>query len=352
MNYLKIASAALAAFVMVGCSDKKGDCCGKSETCCEKKGDCCEAVVAQTVSPRFTAQADAVALIEPQAVIKTIYEIYESIKDELSEAERQETEKGFAMAKKLGYEDVTWISVSVDEFGDRPLGLAFSAHYPHTLASMIETLGEEAGEPEKIEIPGATEAYKGEGGTPVLAKVGDVLIAAENEAKAAEQIKLYTDGTTVATYADLQPSATGILNVKISSFGKALKITGNGSSAVNQVLPDGERLLKECGELTIKVTTEGAEISLEAGSVTDATTIKTGLDSVVMMAKMAYEEHKAELVAELPPAVKEQLPAVDAAVKSLACTQKGKVVTLSVKAEILKLAEALAPVVLSSASNR
>ena len=76
MNYLKIASAALAAFVMVGCSDKKDDCCGKSETCCEKKGDCCEAVVAQTVSPRFTAQADAVALIEPHAVIKTIYEIY------------------------------------------------------------------------------------------------------------------------------------------------------------------------------------------------------------------------------------------------------------------------------------
>ena len=157
MNYLKIASAALAAFVMVGCSDKKGDCCGKSETCCEKKGDCCEAVVAQTVSPRFTAQADAVALIEPQAVSKTIYEIYEQIKDELSEAERQETEKGFAMAKKLGYEDVTWISVSVDEFGDRPLGLAFSAHYPHTLASMIETLGEEAGEPRQ----GRRRPYRG-----------------------------------------------------------------------------------------------------------------------------------------------------------------------------------------------
>ena len=70
MNYLKIASAALAAFVMVGCSDKKGDCCGKSETCCEKKdAACCESVVAQRVSPRFTAQADAVALIEPQAVI-------------------------------------------------------------------------------------------------------------------------------------------------------------------------------------------------------------------------------------------------------------------------------------------
>ena len=106
MNYLKIASAALAAFVMVGCSDKKGDCCGKSETCCEKKdAACCESVVAQTVSPRFTAQADAVALIEPQALVKTALKIIDEVKGGLPEEQVKEAEEYMAKVKKLGVED-------------------------------------------------------------------------------------------------------------------------------------------------------------------------------------------------------------------------------------------------------
>ena len=349
MNYLKIASAALAAFVMVGCSDKKGDCCGKSETCCEKKdAACCESVVAQTVSPRFTAQADAVALIEPQALVKTALKILDEVKGGLPEEQVKEAEEYIAKVKKLGVEDLDWVAIS----GDTTSG-AGAVSYARPLADLMKVLEEVSDSTaEKIDVSGADAAYLIDKGG-YFAQVGKVVLIAAKQADLEAQVKLYTEGYAApAAFADIKTSDNGILNVKISSFGKALKITGNGSSVVNQVLPDGERLLKECGELTIKVTTESAEISLEAGSVTDATTIKTALDSVVMMAKMAYEEHKAELVAELPPAVKEQLPAVDAAVKSLACTQKGKVVTLSVKAEILKLAEALAPVVLSSASNR
>lgn len=342
MNYLKIASAALAAFVMVGCSDKKGDCCDKNESCCEKKdAACCESVVAQTVSPRFTAQADAVALIEPQALVKTALKIFDEVKGGLPEELVKEVEEYIAKAKQLGVEEIAWVAIS----GDTTSGVG-AVSYARPLADLMKVLEEVSGSTaEKIDVSGADAAYLIDN-DGYFAQVGKVVLIAAKQADLEAQVKLYTEGYAApAAFADVKASNTGILTVRIPSFGKVLAIAGDGASMVNQVLSDGERLLKECGALTARLTTEGLELALEAGSVTDATTIKTALDSVVMMAKMAYEENKDGLVAELPPAVKEQLPAIDAAVKSLACTQKGKVVTLSVKAEVLKLATALAPVV-------
>lgn len=344
MKSLKIVGAALAALVMFGCCDKKDAACDKetAASCCDKKDAACEQIPdARQIGPRFSAQAAGVVLLEPQAIVKAALKLFDEVKGALPEEQVKATEAHITLAKKLGVEDIAWVALS----GDTSSGAgAFS--YDRPLADLVKGLVEVTGQAaEKIDVAGADAAYQSD--DSFFAQVGKVVLVAGNRADLEAQIKLYSGSYAVpAAFADVGTSTTGLLTVKVMSLGKIVSAFGEVESILHQSLPDGERLLKECGTLTLRLTTEGASIALACGSEADALTIKTVLDSYIAMAKREYESEKDENIESLPPAVKDQLPALDAALKSLACTQEGKVVTLSVKVEILKLAAVLLPVLL------
>lgn len=281
----------------------------------------------------------AAVLIEPQTMVMTAFEIFDKIKGSLPKDQCETSEEIIALAKKLHVEELSWFAVSFTEFPNQIQAITIGYPYPlePVMTSITKMIDEEF---EEIEIDGASEAYEVEGNITV-AKVGDVVILAMTRDAVEKHVERIAKDKAAVAYAGLAPSKTGILTFKMSSMGEVMQADdGDGQvlTAINEIISVDERILKECGALTFRLTTEGATIALEAGSVEDATTIKTALDNAIPNVKTVYEQNRSELVAI--PEGKRLVPAVDAAVKSLACTQQDKTVTLSIKVDVLKLAKA------------
>lgn len=322
MKHLKVASAALAAFIMVGCGDKSSD--RSSSGCC------------QSVAPRYSAQMDGVALIEPQPVLKTLFSTWDKMKSGFSEDKIKEADDNIGFQKELGIEDIAWMTVSV-----KGKQVVAAVNYPHSLKDALKKITDKHGERfDEIEIAGKPGYAKQD---LLMVQDGKVVFVSDNKEAIADQIRLYADGTSDPACADVVPGDKGILTIKVPSIRKSFE-------SLDEVVPTGEMAaflpedcLKRCGEFMAKVTTDGIRVSVVADSEADATTIKTSLDAVIAMGKLAFEQNKEMMVQDAPECIQSQLPVIDAAVKTLACAQDGKKVSLSIRIKILDLIEAIAP---------
>ena len=125
MNYLKIASAALAAFVLLNAGDAGTVWAAESA-----------AVRKATVeaAPRFSAGAQGALLLEPRELVKTAFDVYEKIKPSLSKRNRSEFDELVAFFKAYHVEDVAWVEAEMGSDG-RFRGAFF---YPHSVSAALE----------------------------------------------------------------------------------------------------------------------------------------------------------------------------------------------------------------------
>ena len=336
MNYLKIASAALAAFVLLNAGD--AGTVRAAESAAVRKATV-------KAAPRFSAGAQGALLLEPRELVKTAFDVYEKIKPSLSKRNRSEFDELVAFFKAYHVEDVAWVEAEMGSDG-RFRGAFF---YPHSVSAALEaSIGGKKAPFKPMQVDGIG-AFGIEEEDVFFAQVGQVVVTAASRQALLEQVKLYgPEGKSADSFAGLKPSVKGLLSAKVKNLGKSIDRMPTEFRAVVAMFgdPDIQRILKESGEFTAKVTTEDLTISLEAGTEADATSLKTMMDGLIMMAQTLIASQKEDHAESLPPEVKPHLPAIEAAVKSLSCRQNGKKVTLGMKVEIVKLAAAILPSVM------
>lgn len=140
--------------------------------------------------------------------------------------------------------------------------------------------------------------------TPVIASLDGQLVLVATEQKAlARLVKLYRDGEGVnAAFASLASGSGEVVRLFIPKFGKLMAdfAKGNGSdlSELDQMIPDGKRLVSNLGDFDLAFLANGsaasAKASVIAATADDADTIRTLLKTSLMPLKASLKEEQDE----------------------------------------------------------
>lgn len=143
-----------------------------------------------------------------------------------------------------------------------------------------------------------------DGMTPVFTSLDGQLVLVATEQKAlARLVKLYRDGEGVnAAFASLASGSGEVVRLFIPKFGKRIVdfAKGNGSdlSELDQMIPDGKRLVSNLGDFDLAFLAAGSAASVKASVIAstadDAETIRTLVKTSLMPLKASLKEEQDE----------------------------------------------------------
>lgn len=143
-----------------------------------------------------------------------------------------------------------------------------------------------------------------DGVTPVFTSLDGQLVLVATEQKAlARLVKLYRDGEGVnAAFASLASGSGEVVRLFVPKFGKLVAdiAKGNGSdlSELDQMIPDGKRLVSNLGDFDLAFLAAGSAASVKASVIAstadDADTIRTLLKTSLMPLKASLKEEQDE----------------------------------------------------------
>ena len=143
-----------------------------------------------------------------------------------------------------------------------------------------------------------------DGMTPVIASLDGQLVLVATEQKAlARLVKLYRDGEGVnAAFASLASGSGEVVRLFIPKFGKRIVdfAKGNGSdlSELDQMIPDGKRLVSNLGDFDLAFLAAGSAASVKASVIAatadDADTIRTLVKTSLRPLKASLKEEQDE----------------------------------------------------------